>query len=227
METPGEQKEHNGQLISVNRKDTYRLLEVYVKRSLSLNDGDGGGPTGPSAADKWVPKPERRRRVRRHSSDPSLHLASPDAHSEDFFDFAPSAPSNLSTPETRRRLHEEVHEEEVEEEDEGEEEVKPVLVTITKKTKKTSMWKSFLGLFSKKWTEDEPDGVTEVFQSRQEEQAEVTVNCLPLPIGGSMKRKTRRRKSMRRPMSFRKSFKKSSNKGITVSVGEGEVPSSF
>ena len=236
METPGEQKEYNGHLISVNRRDTCRLLEVYVKRSLSLNDGDG--PSEPSAAYKWVPKPERPRRVRRHSSDPSLHLAtSPttNSHIHDH-DIILGPPSNISTPETLHRLPQEVPEEE-EEEEEEEKQVKPV-VSVSKKTKKPSMWKSFLGLFSKKWAEDEPDGppprgeggrrrrssieAVEVSRSRQGVQAEVTANCLPLPTGGSMKKKSRRRKSTRK--SFRMSFKKSAHKDITVS-GEGEVPS--
>ncbi|XP_059925663.1 uncharacterized protein LOC132470804 [Gadus macrocephalus] len=215
MATSGEQKEYNGQLISVNRRDTRRLLEVYVKRSLSLNDGAGNGPPEPPpAADKWVPKPQRPRRVRRHSSDPSLHLSpSPDAHRQDV-GLVPPSPSNPSTPEPLEK-----------------EEVKP-MASVSKKTKKPSMWKSFLGLFSKKWTEDEPDGPPpqqargsmEIFQSRNGEQAEVTATCLPLSTGGSMRKKSRRKRSTRLSSFKRsKSFKKSNHIDITVSVGEAIV----
>ncbi|CAL8336361.1 unnamed protein product [Lota lota] len=223
METPGERKESsNGQLISVNRRDTWRLLEVYVKRSLSLNDGDQ--PPHPSAEscaqrkNKWVQMPERPRRVRRHSSDPSLHLApGPDGCDRGL---APPSPPSLRTPETFRRLHEEEEEEVVQEAQEVQEKEARPVVSVSKKTKKPSMWKSFLGLFSKKWNEEEQDeapqrGVTDVFQSRQGEQAEVTANCLPLATDGSPKKKSRRRRSTRRH-SFRKSFMKSSRKDITV-----------
>ncbi|XP_053723620.1 uncharacterized protein LOC128760329 isoform X2 [Synchiropus splendidus] len=59
----------HGQLIYVPHKDTVRLLEVYVKRSLSLNDGTLGAHLS-HRKEKWVmPK-----RPRRHSSDPSLHV---------------------------------------------------------------------------------------------------------------------------------------------------------
>ncbi|CAL8401089.1 unnamed protein product [Arctogadus glacialis] len=231
MATSGEQKEYNGQLISVNRRDTRRLLEVYVKRSLSLNDGAGNGPPEPPpAADKWVPKPQRPRKVRRHSSDPSLHLSpSPDAHSHDV-GFVPPSPSDRSTTEPLDRLHGDVHE--VEEEEEGKEKEVKLVASASKKTKKPSMWKSFLGLFSKKWTEDEPDGPPpqrargsmEIFQSRDGEQAEVTATCLPLPTGGSMRKKSRRKRSTRRSSFKRsKSFKKSTHIDITVSVGEAIV----
>ncbi|CAL8352600.1 uncharacterized protein LOC115556886 [Gadus morhua] len=234
MATSGEQKEYNGQLISVNRRDTRRLLEVYVKRSLSLNDGAGNGPPEPPpAADKWVPKPQRPRRVRRHSSDPSLHLSpNPDAHRQDV-GLVPPSPSNPSTPEPLDRFPGKVHE--VVEEEEGKEKEKEevkLVAPVSKKTKKPSMWKSFLGLFSKKWTEDEPDGPPpqqprgsmEIFQSRNGEQAEVTATCLPLPTGGSMRKKSRRKRSNRLPSFKRsKSFKKSTHIDITVSVGEAIV----
>lgn len=59
----------NGQLISVPHKDTIRLLEVYVKRSLSVNDGNLVEKQE-ARKEKWVTKKHRR-----HSSDPSLsHL---------------------------------------------------------------------------------------------------------------------------------------------------------
>ncbi|XP_069004523.1 apoptosis facilitator Bcl-2-like protein 14 [Embiotoca jacksoni] len=69
METQTEkQKPANGQLISVPRKDTIRLLEVYVKRSLSVNDGMVCVKRD-EMKQKWVTMPKRHRR---HSSDGGL-----------------------------------------------------------------------------------------------------------------------------------------------------------
>ncbi|KAG8007600.1 hypothetical protein GBF38_013213 [Nibea albiflora] len=71
METQTEnQRPNNGQLIYVPHKDTIRLLEVYVKRSLSLNDGTLRD-TKLRRKEKWVTMPTKQRR---HSSDPSLHF---------------------------------------------------------------------------------------------------------------------------------------------------------
>ncbi|KAK7916448.1 hypothetical protein WMY93_012209 [Mugilogobius chulae] len=55
---------NNGQLIQVPHKDTIRLLEVYVKRSLSLNDGTPESKKAERKA-KWV---TLRTKHRRHST---------------------------------------------------------------------------------------------------------------------------------------------------------------
>ncbi|XP_062327769.1 uncharacterized protein LOC134028302 [Osmerus eperlanus] len=71
MEQTNQDRLHDSQLIYVSRKDTTRLLEVYVKRSISLNDG-----TAPRQRDKlnnWTSI--RHRKVRRYSSDSSCILS--------------------------------------------------------------------------------------------------------------------------------------------------------
>ncbi|XP_063071248.1 uncharacterized protein LOC134462255 [Engraulis encrasicolus] len=65
-------------LLFVGQQETSRLLEVYVKRSLSLNDGSPYVPRQARGKQrKWVTLEERKRRkaCRRHSSDTSLHLS--------------------------------------------------------------------------------------------------------------------------------------------------------
>ena len=65
---------HNSQLIYVSRKDATRLLEVYVKRSISLNDGTA--PRHREKLNNWTSI--RNRKVRRYSSDSSIILSLPD-----------------------------------------------------------------------------------------------------------------------------------------------------
>lgn len=64
----------NAQLLSLGHKDTCRLLEVYVKRSISLNDGTCVGLRSPTKPQKWVTLSEKCTRVRRHSSDTLINL---------------------------------------------------------------------------------------------------------------------------------------------------------
>ncbi|TVK90486.1 Apoptosis facilitator Bcl-2-like protein 14 [Bagarius yarrelli] len=61
-------------VLFVGERDSTRLLEAYVKRSLSLNDASRCTPRRERRTRKWVPSAERGRRVRKHSSDISLHL---------------------------------------------------------------------------------------------------------------------------------------------------------
>lgn len=68
--------QHTPQLLSVGEKDKKRLLEVYVKRSLSLNDGTQCPRRQEHRSHKWVPITEQKTRDRRHSSDTSLNLTS-------------------------------------------------------------------------------------------------------------------------------------------------------
>ncbi|XP_023689834.1 uncharacterized protein [Paramormyrops kingsleyae] len=63
------------QLLSLGRKDTQRLLEVYVRRSLSLNDGSEAENRQRLKPRKWVTRAKKSQRVRRHSSDSSAHLS--------------------------------------------------------------------------------------------------------------------------------------------------------
>ncbi|TRY80158.1 hypothetical protein DNTS_003397 [Danionella cerebrum] len=62
------------QLLLVGEKDRKRLLEVYVKRSLSLNDGSQCTWRKEHRSRKWVPILEQNPRDRRHSSDSSLNF---------------------------------------------------------------------------------------------------------------------------------------------------------
>ncbi|XP_068567856.1 apoptosis facilitator Bcl-2-like protein 14 [Cebidichthys violaceus] len=176
------QKPSNGQLIYVPHKDTIRLLEVYVKRSLSLNDGTLGDKRA-GGKEKWVTNP---RKLRRHSSDTCLHLADEpnDGEIGKFFP-VPTA----DQPETR-----------------PEESEKPV--KKSKKNKKPSLWKSFLGIFSRKVTEEkdeEQDSPPEIPESPSAAEASDTVTtCLPTIRVNPQKRKSTRRKSLRRRFSERR-----------------------
>ena len=169
---------NNGQLIFVPHKDTIRLLEVFVKRSLSVNDG-----TLPSKRkerkEKWVTKKERR-----HSSDPSLHPVS------DFSDIVPFYPSGPSAvlPDTF-----------------PEEPEKPK--KRSKKNKKPSFWKNIVGFFSGKNSEDkdeEQDTATEPSRdSTLELASEAAITCLPTAPAASLKKSSRKR-SLRRRFSKRR-----------------------
>ncbi|XP_018517359.1 uncharacterized protein LOC108873574 [Lates calcarifer] len=168
----------NGQLILVPHKDTIRLLEVYVKRSLSLNDG-GLEEKRAGRKEKWVTK-----RPRRHSSDPSLHL-SDGLNDKDIGAFSvvePLADEPKTLPE------------------ESEKQPK-------KSKKKPSFWKNILGFFSRKSNEDkdkdeDQDGPTETpKESTAEVVSDPVTTCLPTTPATSQKRKSMRRKSLKRRFS--------------------------
>jgi len=240
MEMPVEWRESsNGQLISINRKDSTRLLEVYVKRSLSLSEGfrSPESPGGPEQRkSKWVMA--RPRRMRRHSSDPSLHH-SPSAKDEDEDrgmgasltpppppPTAPPADPFPFQPPVKFRMHDEEAAKEKVKDIVEEKEVKPE-VSVSKTRRKPSLWKSFLGLFSKKLEEEEkeveeiPRGVAvgEVFPS-QEELSDISATCLPLAPGMGQQKRSKKRRRSKRYRSFRKSFRKNSPKDITAVEGE-------
>ncbi|XP_026872579.2 uncharacterized protein LOC113581558 [Electrophorus electricus] len=67
------------QVLLVGEKDRKRLLEVYVKRSLSLNDGSQALYRQRRQQGKWVTRDPRDKRDRKHSSDSSLHLSPSDS----------------------------------------------------------------------------------------------------------------------------------------------------
>lgn len=70
------------QVLLVGAKDSKRLLEVYVKRSLSLNDGSHCPPRRERRTRKWVTAAERDKRQRKHSSDISLHFKLSDSEQD-------------------------------------------------------------------------------------------------------------------------------------------------
>lgn len=179
MEAQAEnQRPSHGQLISVPHKDTIRLLEVYIKRSLSLNDGNLGEKKA-KRKEKWVTIPKKQRR---HSSDPSIHLAEGLADEEIGTFSAVETPS--SQPET------------IDEESE-----KPT--KKSKKNKKPSFWKSLFGVFSRK--SEEEDGPPEIPEvSQAEELSDNRSTCLPTTPVASQKRKSFRKKTIRRRFSKRR-----------------------
>ncbi|XP_051986920.1 uncharacterized protein LOC127646961 [Xyrauchen texanus] len=68
-----ETTQHSPQLLLVGEKDSKRLLEVYVKRSLSLNDGP---LIKGQKSRKCITIAERNKRGCRYSSDASINLSS-------------------------------------------------------------------------------------------------------------------------------------------------------
>ncbi|XP_076605172.1 uncharacterized protein LOC143331877 [Chaetodon auriga] len=182
METQTEnQRLNSSQLISVPHKDTIRLLEVYVKRSISLNDGTPVyKKTGRNQ--KWVTMP---RKQRRHSSDPSLHLAD-GLNVEEIGAFTPV----IEPPENPPAMPVE----------DSEKPTKKPKKKKKKKKKKPSFWKNFFGIFYRKdEEEDSPSEIPEV--SDAEEVSDTVTACLPTTPVATPKRKTLRAKSLRRRFS--------------------------
>lgn len=173
----------NGQLIFVPHKDTIRLLEVYVKRSLSLNDGALGDKRS-RRKEKWVTIP---RKQRRHSSDPSLHLIEgyKDSDVGPFY----AVDSETKGPETI-----------------FEEPVKPV--KKSKKIKKPSLFKNLFNIFSRKSTEDkseDEDGPLETpIDPKVEGSSDSLSTCLPTTPSSSLRKRSLRKKSKRRRFSKRR-----------------------
>ncbi|XP_029358640.1 uncharacterized protein LOC115043976 [Echeneis naucrates] len=183
METnTGSQRSNNSRLISVARSDTIRLLEVYVKRSLSLNDGTMV-EKHTEREEKWVMK-----RQRRHSSDPSLHLA------EDLDTREAGKPSvdepepHLNQSKTRPKGLEK-------------------LTKKSKNNKKPTFWKLITGFFSRKSNEDstdEQDSPSETPKNiTEDEDSDAVTTCLPTTPVTSQK-KTVKRKSLRKKLSKRR-----------------------
>ncbi|XP_070758673.1 apoptosis facilitator Bcl-2-like protein 14 [Enoplosus armatus] len=184
METQTEtQRPNNSQLIFVPHKDTIRLLEVYVKRSLSVNDGTLENRRA-ERKEKWVTMP---RKQRRHSSDPSLHLSG-GLNDEEIGTF-----SAVEPPPNQLEICPEEPEKRTK---------KP------KKNKKTSFWKSLFGIFYRKNNEEkdeEQDGPSEIPEvSQAEEASDAVTTCLPTTPVLTQKRKSMRRKSLRRRFSKRR-----------------------
>lgn len=177
----------SGQLISVPQRDTIRLLEVYVKRSLSLNDGTLGLKKAKDN-EKFVTS---RRRQRRPSSDPSLHLIGGLTDDE----VGPFLESPANQPETHI-----------------EESAKP---KKKPKKKKPSFWRRVVSIFYSDNSDEEeesPPAVPEV--APPPEAADSVATALPSTPIASLKKRFRKKKSMRRKFSMRRSSSSKSNKII-------------
>ncbi|XP_061689772.1 uncharacterized protein LOC133508078 [Syngnathoides biaculeatus] len=162
---------NNSPVISVAPNDTRRLLEVYVKRSLSLC-GESAGISRAERELKWVTIPKRHRR---HSSDPSIHLAL--GMSED--SRVPTISSADPPPDNQVRK-------------------------VPKKNKKLSLWKNFLDLFSRKSTEekDEEPACPDDPPAASDNDLDLGSVCLPASTPASSTKKSlkglKRRFSKRR-----------------------------
>ncbi|XP_016143173.1 uncharacterized protein [Sinocyclocheilus grahami] len=88
------------QLLSVGEKDRKRLLEVYVKGSLSLNDGSQCPLRQEQRSHKWVAITERKTRDRKHSSDTSLNLTSQASISDEGIRYEPLTEPQMDKKET-------------------------------------------------------------------------------------------------------------------------------
>lgn len=172
----------NGQLIFVPHKETIRLLEVYVKRSLSLNDGTLGDKKT-RRKEKWV---TISRKQRRHSSDPSIHLTEGSNDSDVGLFYA--VDSESKEPETI-----------------FEEPVKPN--KKSKKIKKPSLFKNLFNIFSRKSTEekseDEEGPLETPVDPKVEGSSDSLSNCLPTTPSSSLRRRSSRKKSRQRRFSKR------------------------
>lgn len=172
----------NGQLISVPHRDTIRLLEVYVKRSLSLNDSEYDEKES-KRKEKWVTNP---RRKRLHSSDPSIHV--------------PELPNGIELgPFT---VFESSSEQPEKTDRESQKNTRK-----SKKNRKSSFWKNLLGFFSlkneeKSEEEDGPLGIPSV-GGPQGSSDSVTIS-LPNSPHAQQKKKMLRKKSTRRRFSKQK-----------------------
>lgn len=172
METQTEkQRPSHGQLISVPHKDTIRLLEVYVKRSLSLNDGTLGTKRA-GKKEKWV---TMARRHRRSSSDPSLFLAEGvDLENTDVFS---GVQPLADVPE---KLAEDLEK-----------------IKRTKKNKKPSFLKTLFGFFTRKNDDDSDED--ENCPSEVSAASEPVTTCMPTtPAASQKRRKSLRRKRSKR-----------------------------
>ncbi|XP_011611968.1 uncharacterized protein [Takifugu rubripes] len=180
MEVQGEnRKSVNGQLISVPHRDTIRLLEVYITRSLSLNDSEYDNKKS-KRKEKWVTNP---RRKRLHSSDPSIHIPELPNGIEigPFSVFEPSSQQPEKTDQESQKT-----------------------TRKSRKNKKSSFWKNLLGFFSpkneeKSEEEDDPPEIPEVPQLGGSSDSVTTY--VPNTPTVQQKKKLLRKKPMRRKFS--------------------------
>lgn len=202
------------QVLSLGRKDARRLLEVYVQRSLSFNDGRAGGPRRGGKPRQWVPLGDENGRFRRHSSDSSAHLP-PEEVEALVTVFKPAAPAEC--PGTERPLGPRLESSTDAPVDgptgrpvvprmEGSAELKKG----PKKVKKPSILKSFLNLFSRKGSERRSSSPERLGALAPLDTPSPSISCLPAPGPSSgadhaspRSGRTLRKKLSRRKFSFR------------------------
>lgn len=248
------------QLLSVGEKDKKRLLEVYVKRSLSLNDGSQCPLRHEHRLRKWVPITEQKTRDRRHSSDTSLNLPSQASISDEDIRYEPVLQPQLDKKEMPSEKKSKKWKVSLRRNDgsngsqksngkpkkwfqyldKGKEDgglnsdASPQTSTVAavgdihsktpesstverkdkegKKTKKPTVWKTFLGFFSKGSNEKEQD------HQRTEEKLPLSqpstpqMSCLSLADGKSKgdvnlrhSKSLKKKKSQRRSLKWRRS----------------------
>ncbi|XP_057194306.1 uncharacterized protein LOC130556959 isoform X2 [Triplophysa rosa] len=244
------------QLLSVGEKDRKRLLEVYVKRSLSLNDGSQCPRRQEQRSHKWVTIAERKKRDRKHSSDTSLNLSLQNSIAdEDVVQeaFAASEPdkkvetssekkfkkwkikgslrrndgSNASQkcnskPKKRFQLDKAKEDEndvlplstntagdaQTKRSDELESSLEERKTKDGKKSKKPTVWKSFLNWFSKGNQEKEQDPPTAEESLPVSQPLRPQISCLPIPETLSKSDSgLRRSKNMKKKQTNRRSAK--------------------
>ncbi|XP_064161163.1 uncharacterized protein LOC135237719 [Anguilla rostrata] len=247
MESTGRDAAPQPQLLSLGRNDATRLLEVYVKRSLSVNDGRAGGRRPGVKPRKWVALAEKSSRVRRHSSDSSAHLP-PDEVAAVIAGFQPAPTEGPTEGPTERPL--EAHLEsstDPPEDDPSERLAVSRLDSSTepkqddkkgaKKTKKPSFLKSFLSLFSRKGGEKKEERKSSsperVGSFAPLDTPSPSISCLPVHGPSSdgdqsspQARRSVRRKLTRRKFSFRNrgsdQARRSLKKPSTLDLSETE-----
>ncbi|XP_049590376.1 apoptosis facilitator Bcl-2-like protein 14 [Syngnathus scovelli] len=172
-----QQRPNDSSVIFVTPNDTRRLLEVYVKRSLSLNDESLRHKRHERKL-KWVTIPKSHRR---HSSDPSIHLAGA-LNDGTFHSLAPTETPPDIPPDNN-------------------------VSKKSKKNKKPSLWKTFLGLFSRRSTEekDEVQECSSNIPEASDDDADRTAVCLPASTPtSSTKKSSSKRMSLKRRFSKRR-----------------------
>lgn len=243
------------QLLFVGKKDSKRLLEVYVKRSLSLNDGSQCPRRQEQRSHKWVTIAERKKRDRKHSSDTSLNLSlqnsieDGDVGQEAFAASEPDKKVEASSEKKNKKWKikgslrrndgsnasqksnskpKKWFQLDKAKEDDGHDVLPPSTNTAGddlpkrsekfepsleerktkdgKKSKKPTVWKSFLNWFSKGNQEKEQDPPTAEESIPASQPLTPQISCLPLPETLS-KGDPRRSKSMKKKQTNRRSAK--------------------
>lgn len=187
------------QIIFVNHKDTSRLLEVYVTRSLSLNDKTLMVNQKRSRKNnKWVTVPHDQR-IRRHSSDPSVHL-DPSSNDENITSInCTPATDPVFEPAMDVADHDTISKEK---------ERKKMKKKKKKKEQKNSLWKGFLSLFSKTNEDIEEKDFKAAMDDKKStpEPTSPQTQCLP-SASAIQKRKSLRRRFSKKKLSLKRSTK--------------------
>ncbi|MBN3323073.1 B2L14 protein, partial [Atractosteus spatula] len=211
------------QVLSLGQKDAQRVLEVYVRRSLSLNEGTLDKLK--NRVRRWETTTGGNGRVRRASSDTSVDLGPPDKQdpkmaSEPAQSESPAAPQESSTEPIKKHKK------------------------AAKKGKKTSFLKSVISLFSRKGNEEkeekEPNSEERLDASMPPESPFSPVTCLPISRSRSgqtsASQRSKRKSTLKKTFSFRsriadegipKTPKKPSFLALRTTVHKPEVAVSY